>query len=123
MAPQYAFAPAPAYKISKAALNALTVQYALEYGPKGFSFTALSPGVSRSPIAPSQLLMLCCQWLKTELGGGDMADLTAEQGALATLEIIDKPNAETNGHFTKVRVAGWENVPGPNVYDGKNAPW
>lgn len=37
--------PAPAYKISKAALNALTVQYALEYENEGFTFMALCPGV------------------------------------------------------------------------------
>lgn len=37
--------PAPAYKISKAAMNALTVQYALEYEKEGFSFIALCPGV------------------------------------------------------------------------------
>jgi NAD(P)-dependent dehydrogenase (short-subunit alcohol dehydrogenase family) len=37
--------PCPAYKISKAALNALTVQYALEYAKEGFTFLALSPGV------------------------------------------------------------------------------
>ena len=45
LAPQYTFMPAPAYKISKAAVNMLTVQYALEYGKEGFSFMALSPGV------------------------------------------------------------------------------
>lgn len=40
------FATAPAYKISKAALNALTVQYALSYQDEGFTFIALCPGVS-----------------------------------------------------------------------------
>jgi NAD(P)-dependent dehydrogenase (short-subunit alcohol dehydrogenase family) len=40
--------PAPAYKISKAALNALTVQYALDHAKEGFSFMALSPGVSET---------------------------------------------------------------------------
>jgi len=44
-APQMTFATAPAYKISKAALNALTVQYALSYKDEGFTFIALSPGV------------------------------------------------------------------------------
>ena len=46
------YLPAPAYKISKAAMNSLTVQYALDFEKEGFTFVALSPGVrfpSRSP--------------------------------------------------------------------------
>ncbi|WDK15664.1 hypothetical protein CGRA01v4_06945 [Colletotrichum graminicola] len=64
MIPYLPFSPCPAYKISKAAMNALTVQYALDHGKEGFSFMALCP-----------------DWMKTELGGGDMAALTPEQGA------------------------------------------
>jgi hypothetical protein len=63
------------------------------------------------------------QWLKTELGGGDMADLLPEQGAKGTLEIIDRPNSETNGKFITVFVEGWDNADRLNVYDGKEAPW
>lgn len=37
--------PVPAYKISKAALNMLTVQYAHAYAGEGFTFMSLSPGV------------------------------------------------------------------------------
>lgn len=44
--------PAPAYKVSKAAMNALTVQYALDHGKEGFSFMALCPGVCAHPILP-----------------------------------------------------------------------
>lgn len=40
------FANCPAYKISKAALNALTVQYAASYKDEGFNFLAINPGVS-----------------------------------------------------------------------------
>lgn len=40
--------PAPAYKITKAALNMLTVQYAQSYAQDGFTFMAISPGVSAS---------------------------------------------------------------------------
>jgi len=98
--------PAPAYKISKAALNALTVQYALDHEKEGFTFMALCPG-----------------WLKTDLGGGDMADLTPEEGAKASLDIIFKKGQEVNGKMPKVFVKGWENAKGPNVYDGTNAPW
>ncbi|PYH81855.1 NAD(P)-binding protein [Aspergillus uvarum CBS 121591] len=64
--------PAPAYKISKAGLHALTA------------------------------------WMKTDLGGGDIADLTPEQGAKASLDILFRPNAEINGQFPKVLVPGWE---------------
>ncbi|KAL9111593.1 MAG: hypothetical protein Q9227_004081 [Pyrenula ochraceoflavens] len=98
--------PAPAYKITKAAMNALTVQYALEYEKEGFTFMALCPG-----------------WMKTELGGGDMADLTPEQGAKASIDIIFKEGQELNGQMPKVFVKGWEKAEGSNVYDGTNAPW
>ncbi|KAI0868433.1 short chain dehydrogenase reductase [Hypoxylon argillaceum] len=104
LAPAVHYLPAPAYKISKAALHALTVQYALDHGDEGFSFVALCPG-----------------WLKTELGGGDMADLTPEEGAKASLNIIFKPNSETNGKMPKVLVEGWETK--GHCYDGSNVPW
>jgi NAD(P)-dependent dehydrogenase (short-subunit alcohol dehydrogenase family) len=42
----YKFAPAPAYKVTKAALNMLTVQYAEDYTAEGFTFVAISPGVN-----------------------------------------------------------------------------
>ncbi|RDW81035.1 SDR family oxidoreductase [Aspergillus mulundensis] len=96
--------PAPAYKITKAAMNALTVQYALDYEKEGFTFMALSPG-----------------WLKTELGGGDMADLTAEEGAALSLDIIRGPARGLNGQFPKIYLPGWENT--RHQYDGSNAPW
>lgn len=60
--------------------------------------------------------------MKTDLGGGDMADLTAEQGAKASLDMIFKPGQELNGQYPKVHVKGWENAE-RNQYDGKNAPW
>ncbi|KAJ8131776.1 hypothetical protein O1611_g1847 [Lasiodiplodia mahajangana] len=104
LAPAVHFMPAPAYKISKTALHALTVQYAIDHADEGFSFVALCPG-----------------WLKTDLGGGDMADLTAEEGAKASLDIIFKPNSETNGKLPKVLVKGWETK--SHCYDGTNVPW
>jgi NAD(P)-dependent dehydrogenase (short-subunit alcohol dehydrogenase family) len=39
--------PNPAYKISKAALNMLTIQYAKQYQDEGFTFLGISPGVRR----------------------------------------------------------------------------
>lgn len=52
-----------------------------------------------------------------------MADLTPEQGAKASLDIIYKPNEQTNGKMPKVFVKGWEDAKGPNVYDGTDVPW
>ncbi|KAK5994071.1 C-signal [Cladobotryum mycophilum] len=106
LAAKNSYLPAPAYKISKACLNALTVEYAVTYENEGFSFIALCPG-----------------WMKTDLGGGDMADLTAEEGAKASLDIIFKPGQVYNGLMPKVLVKGWENAPGNNQYDGTIAPW
>ncbi|KAJ2976592.1 hypothetical protein NQ176_g4864 [Zarea fungicola] len=104
--PKNIYLPAPAYKISKACINALTVEYAVNYKNEGFSFIALCPG-----------------WMKTELGGGEMADLTPAEGAKASLDIIFTPGQVYNGQMPKVLVKGWENNPGMNQYDGTNAPW
>ncbi|OQV03721.1 hypothetical protein CLAIMM_08735 [Cladophialophora immunda] len=105
MAPQYGFAPVPAYKVSKAALNMLTMQYALELGKEGFTFLMVSPG-----------------YLKTDMGG-DRADLPVEVGARATLDILFKSTREDNGKYKTIHVPGWENVDGPNVYDGREVAW
>ncbi|KAK3984331.1 hypothetical protein QBC44DRAFT_337171 [Cladorrhinum sp. PSN332] len=106
LAQQMAVYACPAYKISKAAMNALTVQWALDYEKEGFTFVAVSPG-----------------WLKTDLGGGDMADLTPEQGAKATLDIVFNRGRELNGKFPKIYIEGWESAGYGHVYDGSNAPW
>ena len=42
----YKVFPVPAYKITKAALNMLTVQYAQSLAEEGFIVTAVAPGVS-----------------------------------------------------------------------------
>ncbi|KAL8989987.1 MAG: hypothetical protein Q9169_008235, partial [Polycauliona sp. 2 TL-2023] len=93
------FLPAPAYKISKAAMNALTVQYALDYEKEGFTFMALSPG-----------------WMKTDLGT-EIADLTPEEGAKASLDMIFRPGQGLNGQFPTVLVKGWEKAGGNHQYD------
>ena len=55
--------PAPDYKITKAALNMLTVQYAQAFAKDGFTFFTISPGVRSIPIPFSGNLprveMLC----------------------------------------------------------------
>jgi NAD(P)-dependent dehydrogenase (short-subunit alcohol dehydrogenase family) len=45
--------PVPAYKISKAALSMLTVQYAHQYVDEGFTFLGISPGVSQVIVVTS----------------------------------------------------------------------
>lgn len=47
----YAFAPTHAYKITKAALNMLNAQYALDFADQGFTFLAVSPGVGLNIIS------------------------------------------------------------------------
>ncbi|MCJ1238360.1 hypothetical protein MMC14_006349 [Varicellaria rhodocarpa] len=105
MAPIYQQFPVPAYKVSKAALNMLTVQYALNYRKEGFTFIAISPG-----------------WLQTGLGGSN-ADLPVDTGAKAVLEIVHGNGKEANGKFFDVKVDGWEKHDGVNQYDGLNPPW
>ena len=50
--------PVPAYKISKAALNMLTLQYAQTYASEGFTFLAVSPGVSILDLSSCSLCRL-----------------------------------------------------------------
>ncbi|RAH64888.1 SDR family oxidoreductase [Aspergillus aculeatinus CBS 121060] len=93
------YAKLPAYKVSKAALNALTVQYALSYEADGFVFMAVHPG-----------------WLQTDMGGSG-ADLTVSQGAKAVLEVIVAADEKSNGTFRNIHVEGSE------IYRGEEIPW
>ncbi|RAK73950.1 SDR family oxidoreductase [Aspergillus fijiensis CBS 313.89] len=93
------YAKLPAYKVSKAALNALTVQYALSYEADGFVFMAVHPG-----------------WLQTDMGGSG-ADLTVSQGAKAVLEVIVAADEKSNGTFRNIYVGGSE------IYRGEEIPW
>ncbi|KAL2197721.1 short chain dehydrogenase reductase [Corynascus similis CBS 632.67] len=98
----------PAYKVSKSAVNSLTVQYAIDHEKEGFSFIALCPG-----------------WIKTELGGGDHADLTPEQAAKASLEIVFTEGQVYNGKLPIVSVEGFEKPREGSwlVYDGRICEW
>ncbi|KAJ0120124.1 hypothetical protein J7T55_000979 [Diaporthe amygdali] len=96
--------PTPAYKISKTALNMLTVQYAEAFRDEGVTFIALCPG-----------------WVKTDMGGKDYADLTPEEAIAGILEIADKVDVKDTGKFLTVRVPGWENH--EKRYDGSVRPW
>jgi len=98
--------PSVAYKVSKAALNMLTVQYALQQGKAGFTVFGISPG-----------------WLKTDMGGVDYADLEVEVGAKAVLDKVFGAKGEDNGTFMNILVEGYEDSSTVNKYDGRNAPW
>lgn len=52
-----------------------------------------------------------------------MTDLTPEEGAKASLNIIFNQGQEVNSKMPKVFVKGYEKGKGTNVYDGTNAPW
>lgn len=91
--------PMSSYKISKTALNMLTVQYANDLDSGGFTVFCISPG-----------------WLRTDLGGPD-ADLAPDVGAKATMDIVYNSTKKDNGMFRDIFVAGEQ------VYSGDNPPW
>ena len=77
---------APAYSISKAALNALTRQQSAALADKNISVNAVSPG-----------------WVRTDMGGQN-ADLSVEQGVDSIIWLaIEAPNSLT-GTFIRDRV-------------------
>ena len=55
--------------------------------------------------------------------GSQNADLDVDVGAKAVLDILLNSTPELNGAFQNIRVPGWENVEGPNQYDGRAVPW
>ncbi|KAK7943114.1 NAD(P)-binding protein [Apiospora aurea] len=96
--------PAPAYKITKAALNMLTLQWGMEYRDQGFTIFGVSPG-----------------WCKTDLGG-EGANLEPEQGAEAAMKVIDAAGKEEVGRMINIRLEGFEDGPGDR-YQGGVVPW
>lgn len=95
----------------------LTVQYSTELAGKGYTVAALSPGVSSSSVRCKQLLTRR-QWVKTDLGGKDFADLELSEAIPAITERILGASKEDNGKFLDVKVPGWE-----QKYNGGNPPW
>lgn len=122
MAADFRLAPQPAYKVTKAALNMLTVQYSLDYANEGFTFVALSPGVSRNRRV-TEAHANHTQYLQTDLTKGQVADLPPEDGAQACIDQIMAAGPEKNGRFLNILIPGWEEKPGANKYDGKSPPW
>ncbi|KAI7778854.1 hypothetical protein LA080_001545 [Diaporthe eres] len=104
MSPYFQQQPTPAYKVSKTALNMLTVQYAEAFRDEGVTFVAICPG-----------------WVKTDLGGKGYADLTPDESINGILEAADRIDAKDTGKFFTIRVPGWENH--QKQYDGSVRPW
>ncbi|KAH8828641.1 short-chain dehydrogenase-like protein [Flagelloscypha sp. PMI_526] len=104
IAPHLTIFPTPAYKISKTALNMLTVQWANDFGKEGFTIIPLSPG-----------------WVKTDMGS-DKAELTVEQSVKGIFKRIHESDSTLNGKFLDIDVEGW--VPTPmGSYNGGEIPW
>jgi NAD(P)-dependent dehydrogenase (short-subunit alcohol dehydrogenase family) len=69
------------YATSKAALNMVTRSIAFEFGPKGITAVAISPG-----------------WVRTGMGGQN-APLSAEESARSLAATIEKIGPAQNGQF------------------------
>lgn len=124
MAEKFSGFPLPAYKISKAALNALTVQWAHALAKEDFVVVSLNPGVRINSLQISLTAKLMWkQTVKTAMGGGDFADLTLEQAAKGVVEAIAKADSVKTGTFFMIEVAGWEDNPGLHQYNGKICSW
>jgi NAD(P)-dependent dehydrogenase (short-subunit alcohol dehydrogenase family) len=76
---------APAYSMSKAALNALTLQLAHAYGNRGVLVNAVDPG-----------------WVRTDMGGRG-APRSVEQGADTIAWLATLPNDGPTGEFFRDR--------------------
>ena len=71
----------PGYRISKAALNALTRVAAAEFGPGNIKVNAMSPG-----------------WVKTDMGGPE-ATRTVAEGADTAVWLATLPDDGPSGGF------------------------
>ncbi len=80
----------PAYRMSKAALNALTRITAAELGPGDIKINAMCPG-----------------WVKTEMGGPN-ATRTVEKGAETAVWLATLPDdGPTGGFFRDMKPIAW----------------
>ncbi|TID26679.1 putative short chain oxidoreductase [Venturia nashicola] len=101
----FSFAPGAAYKVSKAALNMLTRQYALAFSEDAITFIAISPG-----------------YIKTKMGDEHDADLLPETSADAVLRAAWKASTEDSGRFIDIEVEGFE-INGRRKYSGDDLPF
>jgi len=79
----------PAYCISKAALNAVTVQLAHAGQAHGISVNAVCPG-----------------WVRTDAGGPD-APRSPEQGAAIVVKLATQTNPPTGGYWNDAGAIAW----------------
>ncbi|KAH6852640.1 dehydrogenase [Alternaria alternata] len=100
----FKFQPTPAYKVSKAALNMLTVQWAESLEKDGFTVLAICPG-----------------WVKTDMGT-EAGHLTAEESVIGGLNVIFGHTAADSGKFFVIDLPGKE-VNGEKIYDGSVRPY
>ncbi|KAH8809660.1 short-chain dehydrogenase-like protein [Flagelloscypha sp. PMI_526] len=92
------------YNVSKAAINMLTVQYALDLADEGFCVAAFAPG-----------------WTQTDMGGKG-AYLTVEQSVNGMYETISKIGKNDNGKYLNNSVK--HDVPEVDKqYSGQELPW
>ena len=81
-----------AYRSSKTALNRIMTLVALKYAEDGVITTLQLPG-----------------WVKTELGGGDIADFTPAEAVAHMIKINNNLTPEDNGRYIE--------------WDGTTVPW
>lgn len=79
----------PAYSLSKAALNALTVMFSRELAEKGISVNAMCPG-----------------WVRTDMGGPDAPRSVAE-GADTAVWLATEPAVPTGKFFRDRKEVNW----------------
>ncbi|KAJ6118401.1 hypothetical protein N7471_013868 [Penicillium samsonianum] len=101
----YMFQPTPAYKISKAALNMMTAQYAAYLEKDGFT-----------------VFSICAGWARTEMGS-EAADLDPKESAECLLNRVLSVTKVDNGKFFSALVPSWESKGGSSRYDGRVLPW
>jgi NAD(P)-dependent dehydrogenase (short-subunit alcohol dehydrogenase family) len=117
------FQPTPAYKVSKAALNMLTVQWAESLEKDGFTVLAVCPGVGVSvcPRYANCMLIVHEQWVKTDMGT-EAGHLTPEESATGGLNVLFGHTIADSGRFFVVDLPGKE-INGEKMYDGSVRPY
>ncbi|KAL3447065.1 hypothetical protein BJX65DRAFT_277948 [Aspergillus insuetus] len=87
--PVYKNSPVPLYKVTKAALNMLTVAFSRSW-------------IRRDPPCSASIQV---KWCRMDLGSRN-ADLPVETGVGAVLDVLGKTGREGNGRFFNVLVPG-----------------
>lgn len=67
-------------------------------------------------------MLMSGQWVQTDMGDA-AADITADEAAKATIELILNAGEQDNGTHRMIHVPGKENNVGVNQYEGGLRPW